>query len=127
VPVESIDLVNDEEHTSLAEILGMIKDSPTTHQAPGYQPSRLLNRPNKVPGNCLLLRILGLKQVLPAYGRMEKRKGPRRLFSPKLLAIRTYRKILKMQESLFKYGTFVPRNDREAEISPEAVQWKSGR
>jgi hypothetical protein len=32
-----------------------------------------------------------------------------------------------MQESLFKYGTFIPRNDKEANTSPEAVRWLSGR
>ncbi len=31
------------------------------------------------------------------------------------------------KESLFKFGTFVPKNDREAELSPEAVRWKAGR
>jgi hypothetical protein len=34
---------------------------------------------------------------------------------------------LKTQETLFKYGTFIPRNDREAELSPEAPRWRSGR
>jgi hypothetical protein len=28
---------------------------------------------------------------------------------------------------LFKFGTFVPKNDREAEVSPEAARWKAGR
>jgi hypothetical protein len=28
---------------------------------------------------------------------------------------------------MFKYGTFIPRNDREAEQSPEAPRWRSGR
>ncbi len=28
---------------------------------------------------------------------------------------------------MFKYGTFIPRNDREAEPSPEAPRWRSGR
>jgi hypothetical protein len=31
------------------------------------------------------------------------------------------------KESLFKFGTFVPKNDREAESSPEAARWKAGR
>jgi hypothetical protein len=44
-----------------------------------------------------------------------------------LLMAKTMRKILKAQESLFKYGTFIPRNDAEAEKSPEAIRWKSGR
>jgi hypothetical protein len=28
---------------------------------------------------------------------------------------------------MFKYGTFIPKNDREAENSPEATRWRSGR
>ncbi len=44
-----------------------------------------------------------------------------------LLAGKTMRRIFKMQESLFKYGTFIPRNDKEARASPEAVRWLSGR
>jgi hypothetical protein len=31
------------------------------------------------------------------------------------------------KESLVKFGTFVPRNDREADLSPEAARWKAGR
>jgi hypothetical protein len=31
------------------------------------------------------------------------------------------------KESIFKYGTFVPKNDREADSSPEASRWKAGR
>ena len=31
------------------------------------------------------------------------------------------------RESLFKFGTFVPRNDREADASPEAPRWRAGR
>jgi hypothetical protein len=31
------------------------------------------------------------------------------------------------RETLFKFGTFVPRNDREADASPEANRWKAGR
>jgi hypothetical protein len=34
---------------------------------------------------------------------------------------------LAAKESLFKFGTFVPKNDREAESSPEATRWKAGR
>jgi len=34
---------------------------------------------------------------------------------------------LAAKESIFKYGTFVPKNDREADSSPEASRWKAGR
>jgi hypothetical protein len=44
-----------------------------------------------------------------------------------LLSSRVLRRILAAKESIFKYGTFVPKNDREAESSPEASRWKAGR
>ncbi len=34
---------------------------------------------------------------------------------------------LSVGELLFKFGTFIPRNDREANASPEAHRWKVGR
>jgi hypothetical protein len=43
------------------------------------------------------------------------------------LTRRVFRKIMAAKESIFKYGTFVPKNDREAESSPEASRWKAGR
>ncbi len=45
----------------------------------------------------------------------------------KTLSTRVLRKILKAQETLFKFETMIPRSDREAEMSPEAVRWRSGR
>jgi hypothetical protein len=45
----------------------------------------------------------------------------------KVLPTKIIRRILKAQETLFKYGTLIPRSDREAEASPEAVRWRSGR
>jgi hypothetical protein len=47
----------------------------------------------------------------------------RRIF----LTVKTLRRILNSKESIFKYGVFVPRNDNEADVSPEHVQWTSGR
>ena len=31
------------------------------------------------------------------------------------------------KESLFKFGTFVPRSEREADASPEPPRWRAGR
>jgi hypothetical protein len=45
----------------------------------------------------------------------------------KMLSTRVLRKILKAQETLFKFGTMIPRSDRETEMSPEAIRWRSGR
>jgi hypothetical protein len=37
------------------------------------------------------------------------------------------RRILTFKESIMKYGVFVPRNDQEADASPEHLRWDSGR
>jgi hypothetical protein len=34
---------------------------------------------------------------------------------------------LAAKETIFKYGIFLPRNDRDADASPESVRWHSGR
>ncbi len=44
-----------------------------------------------------------------------------------LLSKRVLRRVLAAKESLFKFGTFVPKNDRQADSSPEASRWKAGR
>jgi hypothetical protein len=44
-----------------------------------------------------------------------------------LISTRVLRRILAAKESIFKFGTFVPKNDREADSSPEAARWKAGR
>jgi hypothetical protein len=49
---------------------------------------------------------------------------PRRLV---YLSQRILRRILAAKESLFKFGTFVPRTDKEADKSPEADRWRAGR
>ncbi len=47
----------------------------------------------------------------------------RRMF----LSVKTMRRILAAKETIHKYGVFVPRNNREADSSPESVRWASGR
>ncbi len=44
-----------------------------------------------------------------------------------LISKRILRRIMAAKESLVKFGTFVPRNDRQADESPEAPRWKTGR
>ncbi len=44
-----------------------------------------------------------------------------------ILTVRQLRRIMVAKESLFKFGIFVPRSEREAEASPEAPRWKAGR
>jgi hypothetical protein len=58
---------------------------------------------------------------------MHARKVTGVAMTVKALSTRVLRRILKAQETLFKYGTLIPRSDREAEQSPEAIRWRSGR
>jgi hypothetical protein len=44
-----------------------------------------------------------------------------------LLSFETMRRILNFKESIMNYGVFVPRNDGEADASPEHLRWESGR
>jgi hypothetical protein len=44
-----------------------------------------------------------------------------------LISQRVLRRILVAKESIFKFGTFVPKNEREANSSTEAARWKAGR
>ncbi len=44
-----------------------------------------------------------------------------------LISKRVMRLIMAAKESLVKFGIFVPRNDRQADLSPEAARWKAGR
>ncbi len=53
--------------------------------------------------------------------------GRSRPLRPVLLSPRQIRRVMAARETLFKFGTFVPRNDREANASPEAARWKAGR
>jgi hypothetical protein len=51
-----------------------------------------------------------------------KREGTRIV-----LTVRQLRRIMAAKESLFKFGVFVPKSEREAEASPEAPRWRAGR
>ncbi len=51
------------------------------------------------------------------------RKGIRKA----LITVKTVRRILNFKESIMKYGVFIPRNDSEADASPEHLRWDSGR
>jgi hypothetical protein len=43
------------------------------------------------------------------------------------LSSKRVRRILAARESIFKYGIYLPRNDRDADASPERARWFSGR
>ena len=68
-----------------------------------------------------------MKRRRSTYGTMHVRCVTGTTDKVKVLSSKVIIKILKAQESMFKYGTSVPRNDREAETSPEAPKRRSGR
>jgi hypothetical protein len=46
---------------------------------------------------------------------------------PPHLSSKVVRRLLAAKESIFKYGIYLPRNDRDADYSPERARWYSGR
>jgi hypothetical protein len=116
-----------EHHASLEDVLTLIKNSGSPPSYRGYKSSRSLRRSLNISNSHLFMRILGSRTVRKMVGTMVLNDRPRVMQKSMLLAAKTIRKILKMQESLFKYGTYVPRNDKEADRSPESIRWKSGR
>jgi hypothetical protein len=62
-------------------------------------------------------------------GPIKSRDDMKSYFARKIsvLSSKTMRRILTAKETIHKYGVFLPRNDREADASPEAVRWASGR
>jgi hypothetical protein len=48
-----------------------------------------------------------------------------RAFAP--LKNKVVRRIFAAKETIFKYGIYLPRNDRDADASPERARWNSGR
>jgi hypothetical protein len=57
-------------------------------------------------------------------GANHKKKG---IANRLVLTTRQIRRVMAAKESLFKFGTFVPRSEREADASPEAPRWRAGR
>jgi hypothetical protein len=117
-----------EHHVSLAEILSIIRGVPIPTRISDYKPSRGLKLPNNWNKQNQIMRLLSTKRKFPIYGttqaqrvRALEEKGEVKTLSPKIII-----RILKAQESMFKYGTFIPKSDREAEQSPEAPRWRSG-
>jgi hypothetical protein len=117
----------DEEHASLAEVLTWIQASPVHPRISDYKSSRALKISYKSTDvKQLMMRCLHMRKKRPAYGTMLALRTTGLNSEIKVLSTKTIIKISKAQETMFKYGTFIPRNDREAEQSPEAPRWRSG-
>jgi hypothetical protein len=80
--------------------------------------------PARSPGPCATpspaTQALCVRPCPPVSGRS-------RPLRPVFLSPHQVRCVMAARETLFKFGTFVPRNDRETNASPEASRWKAGR
>ena len=122
--------VTEEQFAPLSDVLSWLKQSPADPVISKLEFSRLMMRP-KVVGKSLCYKQVSYH---PRYAMMSTiGTSTVREVAPELGSCRgsmtqkTIRRILKAQETIFKYGTMIPRNDSEANRSPEAVRWVSGR
>jgi hypothetical protein len=82
-------------------------------------------KPNETASDSLaLVCSLNVSYLPLVNGSSFSSSLPRKLV---LLSQRVLRRVLSAKESIFKFGTFVPKNDRQADSSPEAPRWKAGR
>jgi hypothetical protein len=125
------DLTQNEEYVSLMEFLNWIKLSSHPILVPRVDPSRILKRACQTTSQ-LCYRQLSFKsnqsQVIDCGSAVpvQMEPGPGS-YNGKILSDRIIKRILRAQETIFKYGTMIPRNDAEASRSPEAVRWLSGK
>ena len=71
-------------------------------------------------GRQVTARLKGLKEARTALAHKTFYSGPH-------LNTKQIRRILTARESIFKYGIYLPKNDRVADASPERARWYSGR
>jgi hypothetical protein len=118
----------EENFASLTDMIGQIKQSPHPLVVPKCEPSRILQLSHQ---KTLCYRQSGCqtKLELSPLGSYNVRQFGAKVgsYNGKLLSDRILRRILKAQETIFKYGTLIPRNDAEANRSPEAKRWLSGK
>ncbi len=129
-PMGSSSPMEAEQHSSVDEIVALIKLSPIPPVTPRYEPSRVLKQSSQQRKNlCYRSKIDDSFNEEPSSGtytvlNLGARMGS---YAGKPLSNKTVRRILRAQETIFKYGTMIPRNDAEASRSPEAVRWMSGK
>jgi hypothetical protein len=130
-PVTALDHIVEEHHSSLSDMLSMIMRSPIPPVIPDYLPSRVLHR-SEAQQKALCYRQSGytvLQRDSRDFGSCKVRQLGARVgsYNGKVLSTAVIKRILRAQETIFKYGTMIPRNDSEADRSPEASRWISGR
>jgi hypothetical protein len=130
-PASAIDPIQEEHHSSLLDMLAMLVQSPYPPVISDYHPSRVLRQSNELRKN-LCCRPLGCTVVqrdTRAVGTCKVRQLGAKVgsYNGYVLSTSVIKRILRAQETIFKYGTMIPKNDTEADRSPEAARWISGR
>jgi hypothetical protein len=124
--------VTEEQFAPFSDVMSWLKHSPTTPVIAKLESSRLMMRSNAV-AKSLCYRQLSYRLL---YASMTSTLDTSIVCNVRpdsgschgqALTQRTIRRILRAQETIFKYGTLIPRNDSEANRSPEAIRWMSGR
>ena len=127
-PILISDPGQEEDFASLTDMIDQIQQSPHPLVVPKCEPSRILRRSHQT---MLCYRQSGYQStsVLSPMGSYTVHQFGVKVgsYNGKLLSDRILRRILKAQEIIFKYGTLIPRNDAEANRSPEAKRWLSGK
>ena len=130
--IDAIGSLGEEHHDSLDNILAVIKQSGTVPVVSEYQPSRMVYQSGTVR-RALVYKQLGYttryQPPITRYGSCIVRQLGVRVgsYDGNLISTSVIKRILRAQETIFKYGTMIPRNDAEANRSPEATRWVSGR
>ncbi len=137
VPEVETDQERLEQFSSEQEVLSWIKNSPDRAPDKGDN-SQLRSGPIIVPieessSSVPAVSVFGNRRFKQSFkevavaGIKHVRENIPRIKPLVFLSQRVLRRILAAKESLFKFGTFVPSNDREADASPEAHRWQAGR
>jgi hypothetical protein len=131
VPLDASDIDLDEQFVPMDELISLLKMSPIRPIVPRFEASRQLKG---VDGFrkilCYRHRSHDLLNASPSpVGSSVTRVVGAKLesYNGKVLTLKVICRILRAQETIFKYGTMIPRNDAEASRSPEAVRWMSGK
>ena len=129
--VSAVDQSQEEHHVSVSEMVSMMMQHHKQPVIPDYQPSRVLRR-SEAMSNVPCYRPLA-HNVIRKESRVSGSSIVRQLgarlgsYDGNLLSTSIIKRILRAQETMFKYGTMIPKNDAEADRSPEAIRWVSGR
>jgi hypothetical protein len=130
-PILADDIVQDEEYASLGEMIALLRQSECAPVLPKFEPSRVLRLSESFRRN-LCYKQVSYKATYPdipsiGYSTPAVPGVPVGSYNGMVLTDKIIKRILRAQETIFKYGTLIPRNDAEASRSPEALRWMSGK